>query len=98
MSLGHDLKILAGIHLAIAVAMFIGIWGDSVDKRLFWCARWAFGMSFVVFNILFVLIGAAVIEYGLSAMLPVCCVSLSISSLAAYREPKVNPASERSHV
>lgn len=83
----HQTAVLAVVHLMIAVLIGVGLYWR------FHFARLGFLLSFIVFNTLGVaFFASAVMDPTTSFYATILSLSLSLSSLAAYREPRKNPA------
>lgn len=87
-AIGGQLWILAVLHLLIAVLTILGLyWRGHFNLLRFGC-----GLSLILFNVIAACFAAAALKYNLSYYSTLASVTLSLSSLAAMKEPPIQIA------
>lgn len=86
--LGGNLWTMVVVHAVIAVLMVCGLY----LRERFVLVRYGCGLSLVLFNVLAVGFIFAAVQYGLSYYSAIASVTLSLSSLAALKEPPIQLA------
>lgn len=87
-ALNNQLWTLAALHVLIAVLTVIGLyWHGHFDLLRIGC-----GISLILFNVIAACFWAAAYKYNLSYYSALASITLSLSSLAAMREPTIQPA------
>ena len=87
--IGDKLFVLAILHAIIAVLVVMGLYW----RGHFMLLRYGCALSLVLFNAIAVAFAAAAITYNLSFYAAIASVTLSLSSLAALKEPPIQAAS-----